>query len=93
MKLLIAFFVFIVSFNLVCSQSLRYKRKCVPWGCFNQHCAEASFISHSCPETPEPEALCKKHAKCERQFNGKCGWTETKASQACLQRERKKKTK
>jgi len=93
MKPLFVFFVLIVSFNLVvCSffknsrKSLTpFQNKCRRTGCFNQYCSIASIISHSCPETPQPEDLCKEFAICTQLLNGKCGWGETKAYQDCLQ--------
>lgn len=54
---------------------------CVVTGCSGQICSDKQVAS-TC-EFRE-EYMCYKSASCERQANGKCGWTETAALSQCL---------
>jgi eight-cysteine-cluster-containing protein len=56
---------------------------CAPSGCSNTVCAEVgSNIVTTC-EWRDTYA-CYKTATCERQADGKCGWTDTPELKACL---------
>jgi|GEM_PF-2427014 len=57
------------------------KGACVKTGCSGQICADSPRFS-TC-EFRE-EYACYATAACERQADGKCGWTQTPALQACL---------
>ena len=54
---------------------------CVKTGCSGQICAEQDMFS-TCEY--RPEYACYQTAACERQADGKCGWTQTPALTACL---------
>jgi hypothetical protein len=58
--------------------------KCKIAGCSNQLCIDASSknIFSTC-EYKESYA-CYKNADCEKQTNGKCGWTQTKELTTCI---------
>ena len=56
-------------------------KQCRATGCSGQLCAEEEAIT-TCEFLPE--YTCYKQATCERQKNGECGWTETKALTECL---------
>jgi len=58
------------------------KKECKPSGCSAQVCADEEVIT-TCEF--KPEYLCYKTAKCERQADGKCGWTKTPELGACLE--------
>jgi eight-cysteine-cluster-containing protein len=54
-------------------------------GCSGQICAdaeEAVGIITTCEY--RPEYVCYKSATCERQADGRCGWTQTPELKACL---------
>jgi eight-cysteine-cluster-containing protein len=56
---------------------------CAPTGCSNTVCAEVgSNIMTTCEY--KDSYACYKTATCERQADGKCGWTETPELTACL---------
>ena len=50
-------------------------------GCSGQICSDEDVIT-TCEY--KEEYACYKTAKCERQANGQCGWTQTPTLQACL---------
>lgn len=54
---------------------------CIVTGCSGQICSDKEMAS-TC-EFRE-EYMCYKSASCERQTNGKCGWTQTPALSQCL---------
>lgn len=54
---------------------------CKPTGCSSQICSDEDVVT-TCEY--RAEYACYKNAKCERQPNGKCGWTNTPELQACL---------
>jgi hypothetical protein len=56
---------------------------CAPTGCSNTVCAEAGESIMTTCEWKDSYA-CYKDATCERQADGKCGWTDTPALQSCL---------
>jgi eight-cysteine-cluster-containing protein len=55
--------------------------ECIRTGCSNEVCADEQVIT-TC--VFRPEFACYKDATCERQANGKCGWTESAELSACL---------
>ena len=52
-------------------------------GCSAQLCVDATENTVSSCEWQEIYA-CYHNAKCERQSNGKCGWTENSELKTCL---------
>ncbi len=54
---------------------------CAPTGCSKEICSDQQIIT---PCLYRPEYACYKNAKCERQSDGACGWTQTAALTACL---------
>ena len=56
---------------------------CVKTGCSGQICADKDMFT-TCEM--RPEYACYRAAKCERQADGKCGFTQTKELQACVNR-------
>lgn len=59
------------------------KDGCFVGGCSGQICSENEGAMSTCEY--RPEYACYKNATCERQVNGKCGWTQTSSLSACLQ--------
>lgn len=55
--------------------------QCRPTGCSGQICADQDMVS-TCEY--RPEYVCYKNARCERQSNGQCGWTQTAELSSCL---------
>lgn len=56
---------------------------CITTGCSGIVCTDAGKeVVTTCEY--KPEYGCYKAAKCERQANGSCGWTETAELTACL---------
>ena len=58
-------------------------KPCFKTGCSGQVCADEDVIT-TCEYRPEYD--CYKAAKCERQANGKCGFTDTPELRRCLRR-------
>jgi hypothetical protein len=58
-------------------------KPCFKTGCSRQVCADEEVVT-TCEYRPEYD--CYKQARCERQANGKCGFTQTPALRACLRR-------
>jgi hypothetical protein len=56
-------------------------KSCFKTGCSNQICADEEMVS-TCEW--RPEYACYQKAKCERQKDGKCGFTQTPELTACL---------
>jgi eight-cysteine-cluster-containing protein len=56
---------------------------CRPTGCSGQICADEDVVT-TCEF--RPEYACYGTARCERQTNGRCGWTMTPELQSCLNR-------
>lgn len=55
---------------------------CIKTGCGSTVCAEpGQEVMTTCEF--RPEHACYRDAKCERQANGACGWTETPELQMC----------
>lgn len=55
---------------------------CYIGGCSSQVCSDQKNIITTCEY--KEEYACYKNAKCERQTNGQCGWTETPELKECL---------
>lgn len=55
--------------------------ECIVTGCSGQVCEEGTIIT-TCEY--RSEYACYKDATCERQSDGKCGWTQTEALQQCI---------
>ena len=55
---------------------------CYVSGCSGQICSEQQGAISTCEY--KEEYACYKTARCERQTNGQCGWTQTPALAACL---------
>ena len=56
---------------------------CIKTGCSATICAEAGNDQMSTCEY-KPEYACYQAATCEKQPDGKCGWTQTDTLKACL---------
>lgn len=56
--------------------------KCYVGGCSGQICSDKEGIASTCEF--RPEYSCYRTAKCERQQNGQCGWTQTNELKMCL---------
>ncbi len=54
---------------------------CKITGCSGEICSDQNLVS---PCVMLPEYDCYRSAKCERQANGKCGWTQTEELNKCL---------
>lgn len=56
-------------------------KSCRPSGCSSQVCSEEDVVTDC---MYREEYICYQKAKCERQPDGKCGWSETTELKACL---------
>lgn len=54
---------------------------CIRTGCSGQICSDRDVVT-TCEY--RPEYACYRNARCERQADGRCGWTMTPALRACL---------
>ncbi|MDP3954030.1 MAG: Gmad2 immunoglobulin-like domain-containing protein [bacterium] len=63
------------------STSSGQAKSCIITGCSSQVCAEEEVIT-TCEY--REEYACYRTAKCERQTDGQCGWTETQELTSCL---------
>ncbi len=63
--------------------STQNPKPCFKTGCSGQVCADEEVVT-TCEFKPEYE--CYKRAKCERQANGQCGFTDTPELRRCLRR-------
>jgi Immunoglobulin-like domain of bacterial spore germination len=61
--------------------SLSSAAACRSTGCSGQICSDSDMIT-TCIYLPE--YACYKKAKCERQSDGKCGWTQTPELTSCV---------
>ncbi len=59
----------------------RPQATCKTTGCSSQICSDKD-VTTDCMY--REEYICYQKAKCERQQNGKCGWTETEVLKECL---------
>ncbi len=57
--------------------------KCYVGGCSGEICSDTDGMASNC--IYREEFACYKTTKCERQTNGKCGWTETAEFKSCFQ--------
>lgn len=55
---------------------------CFVGGCSSQLCSDKEGLMSTC--LFKPEYACYQTATCERQADGACGWTSTKALTACI---------
>ncbi|HKY30261.1 MAG TPA: DUF6748 domain-containing protein [Pyrinomonadaceae bacterium] len=67
------------------AQKQASNKPCMKTGCSSQVCADENVIT-TCEWRPEYE--CYQKAKCERQADGKCGFTRTPELLACLKSKR-----
>lgn len=56
-------------------------QSCHSSGCSSQVCSDEDVVTDC---MYREEYICYQKAKCERQQDGKCGWTETTELKACL---------
>lgn len=62
------------------------KGACVPAGCSSQLCVDADNAGDMVTTCEfRAEYACYRTARCERQTNGACGWTQTPSLKTCLQ--------
>ncbi|MDQ5950691.1 MAG: hypothetical protein QG585_633 [Patescibacteria group bacterium] len=59
------------------------KDQCFVGGCSGQICSDQKDVISNCMWTES--YACYATAKCERQQNGQCGWTETSQLKMCLE--------
>ena len=57
--------------------------RCIKTGCSGTVCAEPGNDTMTTCEF-KPEYACYQSATCERQADGKCGWTQNDALTSCL---------
>lgn len=62
--------------------NMREQGGCYITGCSAQVCSDQETVTEC---SYKEEYICYQKAVCERQPDGKCGWTETKDLQICLQ--------
>jgi len=62
---------------------VRPTKPCYIGGCSNEICSAEQGVASPCIWTPE--FACYQDATCERQANGKCGWTQTGALEQCIE--------
>ncbi|HLC99620.1 MAG TPA: hypothetical protein VJC11_01505 [Patescibacteria group bacterium] len=62
---------------------------CEVAGCSSQLCVDSS-IANDLVTTCEflAEYSCYRTARCEKQYDGKCGWTQTTELQSCIEKSR-----
>ncbi len=75
-----------IRFDQKSAKSPTAKARCIIGGCSGEICSDRSDLVSACLYSPE--FACYKNARCERQKNGECGWTETKQLAQCLNRAR-----
>mgnify|MGYP001595055458 FL=1 len=68
--------------TIIKQNSFKGSRTCSIGGCSGQICSDEEGVVSTCEYKKEYE--CYKNAKCERQLNGQCGWTQEPQLQACL---------
>ncbi|RJP45928.1 hypothetical protein C4587_00020 [Candidatus Parcubacteria bacterium] len=64
----------------------RESGECFVGGCSGQICSDKKDAVSTCEWTPA--YACYRTAQCERQADGKCGWTQTPELRSCLERTR-----
>lgn len=70
------------TFKLLSTNQTTDKKECKRGGCSSQVCTDENVIT-TC-EWKEEYACYNKNAKCERQTDGECGWTQTAELTRCL---------
>lgn len=70
-----------ISVQLLPMSSGRESGGCRVTGCSSQVCSDQDVITDC---LYKEEYICYQKAKCERQSDGRCGWTETKELKMCL---------
>lgn len=63
------------------SNNIPYVRPCIKTGCSQQICSDR-VVESTCEY--KKEYSCYKNAACERQADGKCGFTQTDTLKACI---------
>ncbi|OGM25676.1 hypothetical protein A3D01_05855 [Candidatus Woesebacteria bacterium RIFCSPHIGHO2_02_FULL_39_13] len=58
--------------------------KCTIGGCNSELCSDSSQEERVSICIFDPKSACYKNAVCERQVNGKCGWSQTEELTSCL---------
>lgn len=76
-----------VALEVIKSMNLGLGNKCVKVGCSGQFCwdEQAAKTGGYTDCMFRKEYACYWSAKCERQSNGQCGWTQTPALKSCLE--------
>jgi len=82
----------VIAFALFISLTIskRYKadlsmKSCKIGGCNGEICQEADEETRASICIYDPKYDCYKSAVCERQINGRCGWTQTDKLNSCLE--------
>ncbi len=70
------------SVTIIITKEPKNLSACYIGGCSGEICSDRQDIVSSC--IYKKEYGCYKTAKCERQANSQCGWTQTSALTACL---------
>lgn len=60
------------------------KGKCVVGGCSGELCVDASLGGVASICIYREEFMCYKSAACEKQADGRCGWTQTEDLKSCI---------
>ncbi len=69
--------------SVMSSDAKAAMKGCYVTGCSGQLCSSDPNVRTTCEWRPEYE--CYKSATCERQNDGKCGWTQTTELKQCLE--------
>lgn len=72
------------TFKFLDSSKTVTKGACISGGCSQELCFDESGSDLVSICIYKDEYACYKNAKCERQSNGQCGWTQTEELKACL---------
>lgn len=75
----------LANFNFLSNQTTEVDKACKITGCSGQVCSDKEIMT-TCEY--KAEYGCYHNAKCERQTDGKCGWTQTEQLTKCLEEER-----
>lgn len=59
---------------------------CIVGGCSGELCVDKKGGDIASPCIWSEAFACVKYSTCARQQDGKCGWTETKEYQSCLEK-------
>lgn len=58
---------------------------CMVGGCSSEICSDEGGEPAVSPCIFQPEFACYRTARCEKQTNGSCGWTQTEELRACIE--------